>query len=819
MLNLWKYPQWKFSKMLIRKFATNLEVVYTTVTVIVFSAVRNMKANKSCFGHNFVPFCFGIACGILISIVLFLVFESPALFNQFWTDTHHDKVNLKERGNIAHIDSREQQREFHVEDQKVIERKFLQDSSNANNQDVGNMTIPIEVQADIPSIENPAWEMNLTPVHIPGYLTQELKLKKKVYIAIVNPSAITSTFIPLIGKTYGNDWVTKGFGDIGVYSPMGVDIAKSADIKNYHVSVASKSPREISAAMLYEVINNLCSEHIDTHHHFFIVNSNTYVRLPFLLNFTKRLDDSHTLWIGHKIVTDIADKQYTNDPDHYCSTGPGFVLSRHALQKMCPHITVCQSEYQSSSTPSGLQFARCALRFLNMTCVFSTKNLFYDLGGTELIDPYSEDNPYKDSISIHPMQDSTAFYRVHHFSLSQRLNETAMLNEYYHNIIQSMDRVLVKEGGMADDRLILGRHGNENKYQHGDVISWERIETNERSPTLVYSTDEAEPSRTLTKSDEIVLDKVKAMALEKAKVKYGTDLVLKTSTIFRRVVPGVGYQYMVDIQQNDEDIATVSFDQPYDRMRSIKTQFAPNVKVNFILPLQDGSMDFKEFMQMFEQSCMSVDRAQNVALLVVLYQTKTDPPSNFDEKKSETLKLLNLYKQKYPELSLRWINGGNKPFSHIEGVALAVRALPADTLICSINLFMLMQPEFLHHARLNTIPGEQLYFPAPFQRLENTEGEEVSKTSGFWRSFDYSLFCGYKQDLIRACGGEAFASGEDLFEKALTSGLDVFRAPEHSLSVRWHERDCHVNELAKEEQSTCEEAERHVQLASSWIQR
>ena len=38
-------------------------------------------------------------------------------------------------------------------------------------------------------------------------------------------------------------------------------------------------------------------------------------------------------------------------------------------------------------------------------------------------------------------------------------------------------------------------------------------------------------------------------------------------------------------------------------MVPISTQLAPKVKVNFVLPLQDGSPHLKEFMQMFEQVC------------------------------------------------------------------------------------------------------------------------------------------------------------------------------------------------------------------------
>ena len=64
-------------------------------------------------------------------------------------------------------------------------------------------------------------------------------------------------------------------------------------------------------------------------------------------------------------------------------------------------------------------------------------------------------------------------------------------------------------------------------------------------------------------------------------------------------------------------------------------------------------------------------------------------------------------------------------------------------------------------------------------------------------------------------------SGADLYQKALNSGLDVFRATEHALTVRWHERDCRSGSLAKEEQVTCEVEEKHLHLAASvsleWI--
>ena len=51
---------------------------------------------------------------------------------------------------------------------------------------------------------------------------------------------------------------------------------------------------------------------------------------------------------------------------------------------------------------------------------------------------------------------------------------------------------------------------------------------------------------------------------------------------------------------------------------------------------------------------MSADRAGDVSLLVVLYFPSSGNEPERNEKSSESLKLLNLYKQKYPDLSLRY---------------------------------------------------------------------------------------------------------------------------------------------------------------------
>ena len=59
--------------------------------------------HKSRLGGNALPFCAGIACGIAISVLLFLLFASPALFGQFWFKTTQNiALHVGSVGNKQH---------------------------------------------------------------------------------------------------------------------------------------------------------------------------------------------------------------------------------------------------------------------------------------------------------------------------------------------------------------------------------------------------------------------------------------------------------------------------------------------------------------------------------------------------------------------------------------------------------------------------------------------------------------------------------------------------------------------------------------------
>lgn len=64
----------------------------------------------------------------------------------------------------------------------------------------------------------------------------------------------------------------------------------------------------------------------------------------------------------------------------------------------------------------------------------------------------------------------------------------------------------------------------------------------------------------------------------------------------------------------------------------------------------------------------------------------------------------------------------------------------------------------------------------------------------------------------------AFCSGEDLYRKALSSGLDVFRAPEYALVKKWRDLDCDSKWLDEDEKAFCSNEKLQLTLAANRLQ-
>jgi len=731
---------------------------------------------------KFVPFVAGVGCGITISVIFCLAIAM--VVGELGLSTK--KLNR-----------------FELQSQTLL---ILAD----------------DVTKEAPAVPDPDWKAKLNPSHIPATLQQEIGLKKEVFVAVLASNNANLDTLSLNQET----WVKEldNFDvSFSIYTPMEED---GETVQNFVHLPDLSSANEASSQMLYHTLSDLCANHIDTHRLFFVVGAHSYVNVSGLMDIVGQLNESEELYIGRKTSYENVDRLYYNDASFHCPINPGFIVSRHTLQRLCPHISICIKEHsdQSQLHQPSLNLARCMKRFLNLNCSSSSK--FHKLSADELLEltkssvlsSYYHENEVVST--FHSSSSSLVSNLLHRHHVGRLLNETIRKNKNHLEAIDNMDKILVKTEGTPDDRLILGKRGIKNKFQHHEVIIWNRYLKNEfGSYDQLFSVEDSRAISSITRSDREALDLVTATATNylKEQPQFNEQADYDFGDIFQRTVPGYASEYLLVMQKNGIKIGSLQMEHRYDDLVAVETSIVENVPITIVLPIQDSSKSgLLSFMQMFEQSSLSsLSDMESIELLLVVY------PSNETQdvaKDLETLHLLSSYKNKHKRLSIRWIDAREHLYSYIGGIIMAISALPSNRLVCSMTTSVELSTEFFHHARANTKQGKQMYFPIPYQLSNQSESEvggDDFASSGFWRSFDFDYFCGYQSDFMLASDmgrSPGFSSGESLYAKCMSVGLNIFRSPEPSCAVKHVQTMCSTSDWSRDEQEHCLRRQKQFQL-------
>ncbi|KAL6263192.1 hypothetical protein P5V15_005992 [Pogonomyrmex californicus] len=229
--------------------------------------------------------------------------------------------------------------------------------------------------------------------------------------------------------------------------------------------------------------------------------------------------------------------------------------------------------------------------------------------------------------------------------------------------------------------------------------------------------------------------------------------------------------------------------------------------INFILPLSGRFEIFQRFLQNYEDICLT--SGEKTSLLVVLYQHKSENTFN------KTIDLIEQFRYKYRSASIE-ILPVTGDFSRARALDLGVSKMQADDLMLFIDVDIVFTESALHRIRLNTLPGRRIYFPIVFSQYDPKAvyGEArkqdkftINEISGHWRQYGFGIVSLYKSDYHTVGGLDLSIQGwgkEDVefFEKAVKSGLDVFRAADRHLVHVYHEIEC-SRELSNLQFSMC----------------
>lgn len=229
--------------------------------------------------------------------------------------------------------------------------------------------------------------------------------------------------------------------------------------------------------------------------------------------------------------------------------------------------------------------------------------------------------------------------------------------------------------------------------------------------------------------------------------------------------------------------------------------------INFILPLSGRYEIFRRFLQNYEDICLT--SGEKTSLLVVLYQHRSENTFN------KTIDLIEQLKYKYRSASIEVLPVAGD-FSRARALDLAASRLQVDDLMLFIDVDVVFTGSALNRIRLNTLPGRRMYFPIVFSQYDpkvvygdarRQDKFTINEISGHWRQYGFGIVSLYKSDYRTVGGLDLSIQGwgkEDVefFEKAVRSGLDVFRAADRHLVHVYHEIEC-SRELSSLQYSMC----------------
>lgn len=214
--------------------------------------------------------------------------------------------------------------------------------------------------------------------------------------------------------------------------------------------------------------------------------------------------------------------------------------------------------------------------------------------------------------------------------------------------------------------------------------------------------------------------------------------------------------------------------------------------INMVVPLTKVNQRFKEFMVMYEELALAT--SEKVKLILSVYG---------HEDVDFVRNVVGSYRRKYPSAQMVILEGQGE-FSRGRALHNGITHLAPNELIFICDVDMKIMTPFLERCRKNTIQGKRVYYPE-FFKLYNMDyvywneprPQHVSlkRSHGHWAYYSFGMLCMYKSDYNTVGGMDTNIEGwgdEDVqfFNKVIRSRLEVLRAPDKSLSHRWHEKVC-----------------------------
>ncbi|CAI9743303.1 chondroitin sulfate synthase 1 [Octopus vulgaris] len=225
-------------------------------------------------------------------------------------------------------------------------------------------------------------------------------------------------------------------------------------------------------------------------------------------------------------------------------------------------------------------------------------------------------------------------------------------------------------------------------------------------------------------------------------------------------------------------------------------------QINLIIPISKKVNEFARFTKTLEK--IFKEALENLNVILVVYK---DPNRSYLKNIDKMKRLESQYASM--KLEVTFLSG---KFSRAVALQHGVKNCRNDSLLLFLDVDMVITEAFLHRVRINTIYGQQVYFPIVFNGFNpeticykpNCKKNPFlfDQNNGFWLFFGFGVVSIYKKDFLDVGGFDTKIitwGGEDVgfYDRCLISNLTVFQAPDLAAEHVYHQRQCLDNLDAK----------------------
>ncbi|CAG5120511.1 unnamed protein product, partial [Candidula unifasciata] len=465
----------------------------------------------------------------------------------------------------------------------------------------------------------------------------------------------------------------------------------------------------------------------------------------------------------------------------------------------------------------SLNLGKCLLHVTDLECQSTSGNKAYyvypvkDFSFDKDIDALKEQLEFNKSLSVFPMPDETAHYKIHRYFCEVELNDTR------HQIQEMKDNILYMSqfapGGRDSISWPVGvpePHSPKNRF---DLIRWDYF-----TETHIFFQDDFTNVKELIGADKLDIQDVIKVSIEKLNRKYNNKYLYSyLINGYRRFDPQRGMEYILDLALDDTSLPSAESDKrpvtekrvflvrPLGEVEIIPMPYVTeSTRVHIILPITVRDMDG---LGSFLESYASLQKEAEDRLALVLVFVYQSFPKTAEDDVYSVVKSMAKYHDEKAKAGIKTIilnfafNETYIPDFQI--IDLVSSNLNNDALMLMGSIGMIVNTEMLNRVRINTIAGWQVFFPIGFwqyrpnliyERKPYPVDIEFTSRAGHYDvlSFEHGSF--YNTDYKDA--RKSLTSSEllncDIYEMFVKYGkLHVFRAVEPEFKHYYMQLECH----------------------------